>query len=91
MHVNVNQLNTSNMEEGAGGVGNSPSSPTLVCTPLLGTTITQMLIDMQRAKGIGADLIEIRLDCLRSFNPRPDLETLLKQSPLPTIVTYRYS
>jgi 3-dehydroquinate dehydratase/shikimate dehydrogenase len=55
----------------------------------MGTTVDQMLIEMQKAKEIGSDVVEIRLDCLRNFNPRPDLEFLVKQSPLPTLVTYR--
>lgn len=65
------------------------SSPTLLCTPLMGTTVDQMLIEMRKAKEIGADLVEIRLDCLRNFNPHQDLQILIKQSPLPTLVTYR--
>ncbi|KAI9084312.1 hypothetical protein K1719_033654 [Acacia pycnantha] len=65
------------------------SSPTLLCTPLVGATVDQMLADMRRAKEIGSDIVEIRLDCLRSFNPASDLQTLIKQSPLPTLVTYR--
>ncbi|KAK6911475.1 SDH, C-terminal [Dillenia turbinata] len=65
------------------------SNPTLLCTPLMGTSVDQMLIEMRKAKDIGADIVEIRLDCLRSFSPRQDLETLIKQSPLPTLVTYR--
>ncbi|KAK4802446.1 hypothetical protein SAY86_000649 [Trapa natans] len=65
------------------------SSPTLLCTPLMGSTVDQMLIDMRKAKEIGADIIEIRLDCLREFNPQQDLGVLIKQSPLPTVVTYR--
>ncbi|KAF2307080.1 hypothetical protein GH714_024735 [Hevea brasiliensis] len=65
------------------------SSPTLLCTPLMGTTVDQMLIEMQRAKEIGADVVEIRIDCLKNLNPRQDLEILIKQSPLPTLVTYR--
>ncbi|KDP23584.1 hypothetical protein JCGZ_23417 [Jatropha curcas] len=65
------------------------SSPTLLCTPLMGTTVDQMLIEMQKAKEIGADVVEIRLDCLRNFSPTQDLEILIKRSPLPTLVTYR--
>uniref|UniRef100_A0A5B7BJ48 shikimate dehydrogenase (NADP(+)) n=1 Tax=Davidia involucrata TaxID=16924 RepID=A0A5B7BJ48_DAVIN len=64
-------------------------SPTLLCTPLMGTTVDQMLIEMRKAKEIGADIVEIRLDCLRQFSPRQDLEILIKRSPLPTLVTYR--
>ncbi|GLT60535.1 hypothetical protein SLA2020_332970 [Shorea laevis] len=79
-------LAASDLERSDGAVG---SGPTLLCTPLMGTTIDQMLIEMQKAKTIGADIVEIRLDCLRNFNPRQDLQTLIKQSPLPTLVTYR--
>ncbi|KAI4343244.1 hypothetical protein MLD38_027772 [Melastoma candidum] len=68
---------------------NGGSSPTLLCTPLMGTTVDQMVIEMRKAKEIGADLIELRLDCLRSFDPPRDLDVLIKSSPLPTLVTYR--
>lgn len=75
----------SDLERSGGAVG----SPTLLCTPLMGTTIDQMLIEMHKAKAIGSDIVEIRLDCLRTFTPHQDLPTLIKQSPLPTLVTYR--
>ncbi|XP_065853587.1 bifunctional 3-dehydroquinate dehydratase/shikimate dehydrogenase, chloroplastic-like [Euphorbia lathyris] len=64
-------------------------SPTLLCAPLMGTTVDQMLIEMRKASEIGADVVEIRLDCLRNFIPQEDLEVLIKTSPLPTLVTYR--
>ncbi|KAI6694891.1 hypothetical protein NL676_022601 [Syzygium grande] len=53
---------TSDLQTSASGV---LSSPTLLCTPLMGTTVDQMLIEMRKAKEIGADLVEIRLDCKR--------------------------
>lgn len=81
------QFTVSDLQTSTSGVR---SSPTLLCTPLMGTTVDQMLIDMRKAKEIGADLIEIRLDCLRDFNPQQDLNILIKQCPLPTVVTYRY-
>lgn len=56
----------------------------------MGESVDQMLLQMQQAKEIGADLIEIRLDFLKNFSPRQDLEILIKRSPLPTLVTYRY-
>nr|WME87916.1 shikimate dehydrogenase [Bergenia purpurascens] len=77
---------TSDLRTNTSGVR---SNPTLLCTPLMGTTVDQMLIEMRKAKEIGADLVEIRLDCLRNFSPRQDLDILIKQSPLPTLVTYR--
>ncbi|XP_059652600.1 bifunctional 3-dehydroquinate dehydratase/shikimate dehydrogenase, chloroplastic-like [Cornus florida] len=77
---------TSDAQTSSSGVR---SNPTLLCTPLMGTTVDQMLIEMRKAKEIGADLVEIRLDCLRQFSPQQDLEILIKRSPLPTVVTYR--
>uniref|UniRef100_A0A7N0TG59 shikimate dehydrogenase (NADP(+)) n=1 Tax=Kalanchoe fedtschenkoi TaxID=63787 RepID=A0A7N0TG59_KALFE len=65
------------------------SSPTLLCTPLMGSTVDQMLLEMRKAKEVGADLVEIRLDCLTNFSPPQDLEILIKQCPLPTLATYR--
>ncbi|KAJ8760750.1 hypothetical protein K2173_017897 [Erythroxylum novogranatense] len=62
---------------------------TLICVPIMADTVDQMLVQMKLAKEIGADLVEIRVDFLKNFNPRPDLEVLIKQSPLPTLVTYR--
>ncbi|KAI8547818.1 hypothetical protein RHMOL_Rhmol07G0225400 [Rhododendron molle] len=76
----------SDAETSRRGVG---SGTTLLCTPLMGTTVDQMVIEMGKAKEIGADVVEIRLDCLREFSPRQDLETLIRKSPLPTLVTYR--
>lgn len=57
----------------------------------MGTTVDQMLIEMRKAKEVGADVVEIRLGCLRNFNPHQDLEILIKRSPLPTLVTCRWN
>ncbi|KAJ1695239.1 hypothetical protein LUZ63_011937 [Rhynchospora breviuscula] len=38
---------------------------------------------------LGADVVELRLDCLSSLQPRSDLERLLTNRPLPALVTYR--
>lgn len=66
-------------------------SPTLLCIPLMGTTVDRMLIEMKKAREVGGDLVGIRLDCLKDFNPQRDIEILIKHSPLPTLVTYRHS
>ena len=52
-------------------------------------SVDEMLDQMRKAKELGGDLVEIRIDFLNNFNPRQDLEILIKQSPLPTLVTYR--
>ncbi|KAL5995307.1 hypothetical protein ACLOJK_025365 [Asimina triloba] len=62
---------------------------TLLCVPLVSKTIEQMLAEMHQAKANGADLVEVRLDHLADFRPRPDLEILLKGRPLPALITYR--
>lgn len=63
---------------------------TLICAPIMADSVDQMLILMQKAKISGADLVEVRVDSLKSFNPRPDIDTLIKQCPLPTLFTYRF-
>lgn len=62
---------------------------TLICAPVMAETVDQILIQARKAKELGADLVEFRLDFLKNFNPRQDLETLIKQCPLPTLITYR--
>lgn len=52
-------------------------------------TVDQMLIQAKKAKEQGADLVELRLDFLKNFNPNYDLEILIKNSCLPTLVTFR--
>ncbi|RWW35167.1 hypothetical protein GW17_00000027 [Ensete ventricosum] len=44
---------------------------------------------MASARVRGADLVEIRLDHLAVFHPRRDPQLLLKNRPLPALVTYR--
>ena len=53
-------------------------------------SIDKMVINMAKAKASAADLVEIRLDSLKSFNPSEDLKLLIKECPLPTLFTYRF-
>ncbi|XP_065854192.1 bifunctional 3-dehydroquinate dehydratase/shikimate dehydrogenase, chloroplastic-like isoform X1 [Euphorbia lathyris] len=62
---------------------------TLICAPVMAKTVDQMLVQIKKAKELGADLAEIRVDFLENFSPKQDLEVLIKQSSLPTLVTYR--
>lgn len=64
-------------------------NPTLICVPLMAESADQMVLDMRKAKANGADVVEIRLDCLKSFSPRQDLEFLIRECPLLTLFTYR--
>ncbi|KAG6604254.1 Bifunctional 3-dehydroquinate dehydratase/shikimate dehydrogenase, chloroplastic, partial [Cucurbita argyrosperma subsp. sororia] len=62
---------------------------TLVCVPIMAESIDKMIIDVMKAGENGADIVEIRLDALKIFNPHEDLKTLIKESPVPTLFTYR--
>ncbi|MBA0683755.1 hypothetical protein Goari_025386, partial [Gossypium aridum] len=69
--------------------GEMRKNPTLICAPLMADSIDKMVTLMAKAKASTADLVEIRLDSLKNFNPFEDLNVLIKQSPLPTLFTYR--
>lgn len=64
-------------------------SSTLLCTSLTAATVAGMLSEAQEAVAAGADIVELRIDYLEAFNPETDLRQLLKECPLPSIVTYR--
>ncbi|XP_061367684.1 bifunctional 3-dehydroquinate dehydratase/shikimate dehydrogenase, chloroplastic-like isoform X3 [Gastrolobium bilobum] len=64
-------------------------SETLICAPIMGESVDQMKIDVHNAKASGADLVEIRLDSLNTFNPYEDLNTLIQDHALPLLFTYR--
>ncbi|KAK9086585.1 hypothetical protein Syun_028979 [Stephania yunnanensis] len=64
-------------------------STTLVCAPVMGRSVEEMLVDMDKAKAGGADVAEIRVDYLRSFSPNRDLERLVRECPLSSLITYR--
>ncbi|KAJ6434335.1 hypothetical protein OIU84_017946 [Salix udensis] len=61
----------------------------LVCAPLMARSAEQMVVDMQSAKAQGADAVEVRLDFIDSFQPSHDLETIIRNKPLPVIIVYR--
>lgn len=61
----------------------------LVCCPVISRSVEETLEQMQQAKVDGADIVEIRIDLLNNFNPKADLTILLKERPLPIIITYR--
>ncbi|KAK6911476.1 Shikimate dehydrogenase substrate binding, N-terminal [Dillenia turbinata] len=67
----------------------SRRNSTLICAPLIAESVDRMLIQMRKAKELGADLVEVRVDYLKNFSPSQDLEILIKQCPLPTLITFR--
>ena len=67
----------------------SSATSTLLCTSLTAATVEGMLEEAAEAVVAGADVLELRLDYLDSFNVESDLPELLSNCPLPAIVTYR--
>lgn len=62
---------------------------TLLCVPLVGRTVEEMIADAAAAAATGGDMVEIRLDFIQGFRPREHLPALLRGCPLPALVTYR--
>jgi len=79
--------NSTEMEIGSHDIVKNPS---LICAPVMADSIDKMVIETSKAHELGADLVEIRLDWLKDFNPLEDLKTIIKKSPLPTLFTYRF-
>ncbi|KAF8394499.1 hypothetical protein HHK36_020709 [Tetracentron sinense] len=71
------------------GYGGIVRNSTMICVPLMGQSVEKMVSDMFQAKAQGADLVEIRLDYIKNFQPRQDLEILIRDKPLPVIIVYR--
>ncbi|WCJ23565.1 Shikimate dehydrogenase (NADP(+)) [Euphorbia peplus] len=88
MDSNSNVLVATEMRSGV-SVGGAMRNPTLICAPIMGDSVDKMIFDLGKAQSSGADLVEIRLDSLRSFDPNQHLKFLISSSPLPTLFTYR--
>jgi 3-dehydroquinate dehydratase/shikimate dehydrogenase len=69
--------------------GMERSQRCLICTPLIAKTVNEMLFQLQLAKESGADVAELRVDHITDFDAETDLPVLLKDRPLPVIVTPR--
>lgn len=64
--------------------------PTLVCASLTARVPREMAAEVAAAAALGADVAELQVGCLDSFEPCRDLPVLLAQPrSLPVIVTYR--
>ncbi|KAJ7978041.1 bifunctional 3-dehydroquinate dehydratase/shikimate dehydrogenase, chloroplastic-like [Quillaja saponaria] len=66
-----------------------PKNSTMICTQLISQSVEQVVSDMHHAKAQGADLVEIRLDCIKNLKPQQDLQIILSDKPLPVVVSYR--
>lgn len=63
--------------------------PTLICVPLTSPTPTTSLAQAEKAKTLGADLVELRIDLLENQHD-DDWRSIIQQASLPFIVTYRH-
>jgi len=50
-----------------------------------------MVFEMVKAKELGADLVEARLDLLKDFHPTQHLPFLINNRPLPILISYRFT
>lgn len=62
---------------------------TMACVALMRDTVEGMLEGTREAQRAGADLVELRLDALRAFDPSNDIPRLINESALPMIITLR--
>lgn len=69
--------------------GTGEGEQTMVCTSVTAPTMAAFLEEIKEAAASGVDIIELRLDCIKDFDPNRDLETLMAATPQPYIVTYR--
>ncbi|XP_061349471.1 bifunctional 3-dehydroquinate dehydratase/shikimate dehydrogenase, chloroplastic-like [Gastrolobium bilobum] len=69
--------------------GGGRRNSTLICAPIIANSVEQMVSQISKAKELGADLVEARLDFLKNFNPSQHLQTIIENRPLPILITYR--
>lgn len=49
----------------------------------------QIVNGMHQAKAEGADIVELRLDCITNFHSHHDLKIILQNKPLPVLIVNR--
>ena len=62
---------------------------TKACVALMYDTVEEVLAAAREAQSAGADLVEVRLDALKPFNPADDVPRLLAELALPCVMTLR--
>lgn len=70
-------------------VADQQAPSTKACVALTYDTVDEMLSAAKEAQSAGADLVEIRLDCLTTFDPANDIPRLIAELDLPCIMTLR--
>ncbi|KAL5712828.1 hypothetical protein ACHQM5_014957 [Ranunculus cassubicifolius] len=62
---------------------------TMICVQIMSESVKEIVDEMVEAKMQGADLVEIRLDYIKDFQPMDDLKIILTDKQLPVQVVYR--
>jgi 3-dehydroquinate dehydratase/shikimate dehydrogenase len=73
----------------AADAGAAAQGKTLICTSVTADSKEAFLAEIAEATAAGVDLIELRLDFIKDFDPSKDLEPLMTACTVPYIVTYR--
>lgn len=63
--------------------------PSYICTSVTASTVDAFLEEIKEAEAAGVDIVELRLDFLKDFDPELHLVRIIKACKLPYIVTYR--
>lgn len=64
---------------------------TPICASTTAEWVEEKVFEMVKAKELGADLVEARLDFLKDFHPAQHHQSLINNRPLPILITYRYT
>ncbi|KAF6260878.1 type I 3-dehydroquinase-domain-containing protein [Scenedesmus sp. NREL 46B-D3] len=65
------------------------SEKCLICTSITAASMEAFLQEIAEASATGVDVIELRLDFIKNFEPMKDLERLMSACSMPYIVTFR--
>lgn len=63
---------------------------TPICASTTAEWVEEKVFEMVKAKELGADLVEARLDFLKDFHPAQHHQSLINNRPLPILITYRH-
>lgn len=66
-----------------------PNEPTYICSSVTADTVEGAIAEIAEATAAGVDIVELRLDFLKAFDPQNDLKRLMDACTTPYIVTFR--
>lgn len=67
----------------------STPSRSYICTSVTASSLDAFLEEIREAIATGVDIVELRLDFLKDFDPTKDLDRIMAACSIPYIVTYR--